>query len=166
MDGITKVTNYLNSLGITYKLLRHQAVITTQQAAEVIHVPNCMACKNLYVKDKKSPNFYMVVLPYGKRADMRHLASYVGCAKFEFATEDKLAEHLGVHRGSVSPFAFLNEVDGHNAPLIIDRDAWDSQTIKFHPCDNTATVVLATADFKLFLQSIGKKVIVADCPSA
>lgn len=158
---ITKVTDYLDSLGISYRLIRHQAVVTTEESKNVIHVDNCMSCKSLYVKDKKSDNYYMAVLPFDKRADMRGLASYVGCAKFEFATEEKLFEHLAVHRGSVSPFAFLNEKD-YLATLLIDADVWNAQFVKFHPCDNTATVVLSLDDFKKFLGSIHKKTIVVN----
>ncbi len=158
---INKVCGYLDSLQLPYKLLHHEAVVTTEESQRVIHVENCMSCKSLYVKDKKSDNYYLVVLPFDKRASMRGLAAYVGCAKFEFATEEKLLNDLGVHRGSVSPFAFLNEGD-YKATLLIHRQVWDAQNVKFHPCDNTATVVMAVQDFKVFLQSINKKVIVVD----
>ncbi len=159
---IKKVTDYLTSIGVQYELLRHPAVVTTEESRQIVHIDNCMSCKSLYVKDKKSDNYYMVVLPFDKRADMRGLAGYVGCAKFEFATEEKLFADLNVHRGSVSPFAYLNESPKYSAPLLIDVDVWNSQKVKFHPCDNTATVVLQTEDFKKFLKSIGKKTIVVN----
>ena len=159
---ITNVTNYLDSLDIDYELLRHPAVVTTEESRKVVHVPGCMSCKSLYVKDKKSDNFYMVVLPANIRANMRGLASYVGCAKFEFATEEKLWQDLQVHRGSVSPFAFLNESPNYSAPLLIDAEVWDAPKVKFHPCDNTATVVLSGSDLKHFLESIKKRVIVVN----
>ena len=156
---IEKVTNYLDSIGVSYELLRHEAVVTTEESRAVVHVDNCASCKSLYVKDKKSDNYYMVVLPFDKRANMRGLAAYVGCAKFEFATEEKLYEDLQVHRGSVSPYAFLNEKTTYSAKLLIDVDVWNAEKIKFHPCDNTATVVVSGADFKKFVQSIGKEVV-------
>ena len=160
---INKVTNYLDGLGIKYELLRHTAVVTTEESRLIIHVENCMSCKSLYVKDKKSDNYYMVVLPFDKRADMRGLAGYVGTAKFEFATEEKLFEDLNVHRGSVSPFSYLNEDTAkYSAALLIDSEVWNSERVKFHPGDNTATVVLDTCDFKKFLHSIGKKTIVVN----
>jgi Ala-tRNA(Pro) deacylase len=92
---------------------------------------------------------------------MRGLASYVGCAKFEFATEEVLWQKLQVHRGSVSPYAFLNE-DGNNIPLLIDSDVWNGNNVKFHPCDNTATVVVSVEDFKRYLAAINKRVVVVD----
>ncbi len=160
---IKKVTDYLEQLNIRYELLRHPAVVTTEESAQIIHVDNCIGCKSLYVKDKKSDNFYMVVLPFYKRAQMRGLAAYVGCAKFEFATEEKLFADLGVHRGSVSPYAFLNEnTQAYSAPLLIDVDVWNAQRVKFHPCDNTATVVVTLDDFKHYLASINKSTIVVE----
>ncbi len=156
---IETVTNYLSLIGVQYSLLRHPAVVTTEESRLVVHVDDCASCKSLYVKDKKSDNFYLVVLPFDKRADMRKLASYVGCAKFEFATEEKLFADLGVHRGSVSPFAFLNEKPESSVPLLLDVDVLKYPKIKFHPCDNTATVVLRTEDFIKFLHSIGKETI-------
>ena len=160
---IKKITSYLDSLNIKYDLLRHEAVVTTEESRKIIHVDDCMSCKSLYVKDKKSDNFYMVVLPADKRADMRGLASYVGCAKFEFATEQKLFDDLSVHRGSVSPYAFLNEdTSKYSAPLLIDNEVWSANKVKFHPCDNTATVVVTLDDFKRFLSSIGKQTIVVN----
>lgn len=156
---IKKVTDYLEKLNIPYRLLRHEAVITTEQSRQVIHVDNCTSCKSLFVKDKKSDNYYLVVLSFAKRADMRGLASLVGCAKFEFATEEVLWQKLNVHRGSVSPFAFLNE-RGNDIPLIVDYDVWNGNSVKFHPCDNTATVVISTADFRKFVASLNKRVVV------
>ena len=159
---IQKVTNYLESLGVEYELLRHPAVVTTEESRLVVHVDDCASCKSLYVKEKKSENYYMVVLPAEKRADMRGLASYVGCAKFEFATEEILFEHLGVHRGSVSPYAYLNEKPTYSAKLLIDVDVWNSKRVKFHPCDNTATVVVKTQDFKKFLESLNKETVIVN----
>ena len=156
---INKVLNYLDSIGVSYELLRHEAVVTTEESRAIVHVDDCASCKSLYVKDKKSDNFYMVVLPFDKRANMRGLAAYVGCAKFEFATEEKLFEDLQVHRGSVSPYAYLNEKPTYSAKLLIDEDVWNANRVKFHPCDNTATVIVSLDDFKKFLKSIGKEVI-------
>ena len=157
---INKVLNYLDSIGVDYELMRHEAVVTTEESRAVVHVDDCASCKSLYVKDKKSDNYYMVVLPFDKRANMRGLAAYVGCAKFEFATEEKLFADLQVHRGSVSPYAFLNEAPRYSAKLLIDEDVWNAKKVKFHPCDNTATVVVSVDGFKKFLNSIGKEVII------
>jgi len=158
MSKMEKVVAFLDDNAIHYDLLRHQAVVTTEESKKVVHVDDCLACKSLFVKDKKSDLFCLVVLAFDKRADMRDLASYVGSAKFEFATEEALEQKLGVARGSVSPFAFLNEV-GNSIPLLLDDELKKWKLVKFHPCDNTATVVLAVDEFLRFLTIIDKKII-------
>lgn len=154
---IDKVTNYLDSIAVKYQLIFHPRVVTTEQSRAVVNVDNCIACKSLYVKDKKSPRCYLMVLAFDKRAEMRQYAELVGTTKFEFATEQQLQQDLGVTRGSVSPFAFLN--GGSDVMLILDKDILDSPLVKFHPCDNSATVVLSTQDFVKYLNSIDKKYI-------
>jgi Ala-tRNA(Pro) deacylase len=159
---ITTVCQYLDKLNIQYTLLRHPPVVTTEDSKAIVHVAGCMSCKSLYVKDKKSDHFYMVVLSADTRADMRRLASFVGAAKFEFATEERLFADLKVHRGSVSPFAFLLERQDIDLPLLIGSDVWNADAVKFHPADNTATVILSLADFKKYLLSLNKTTIVVD----
>ncbi len=149
------VLAYLDSIGINYQLINHPRVVTAEQSSAVIHVDNCIGCKSLYVKDKKSNHFYMLVLPHEVRADMRGLASVVGCAKFEFATEDKLLADMGVTRGSVSPYAYLHDKAlASTVPLIIDSTVFNSPLVKFHPCDNSCTVVTSSVDFAIYLDSI------------
>lgn len=156
-----KVLAYLDSIGTNYQLINHPRVVTAEQSSAVIHVDNCIGCKSLYVKDKKSHHFYMLVLPHEVRADMRGLASVVGCAKFEFATEDKLLCDMGVTRGSVSPYAYLfDDMLPTKVPLIIDSRVFDSPLVKFHPCDNSCTVVTSADEFSKYLDSIGAKVYI------
>lgn len=153
---------YLDSIGINYTLITHPAVVTAEQSSAVVHVDNCIGCKSLYVKDKKSDNCYMLVLPHQVRADMRGLASVVGVVKFEFATEQRLLDDMGVTRGSVSPYAYLYDTSlSHNVPLIIDKTVLDSPLVKFHPCDNSYTVVTTAHDFTKYLDSLGLQVHLA-----
>ncbi len=150
------VLAYLDEHNIPYQLIHHPVVVTAEQSSAIIHVDNCIGCKSLYVKDKKSDNCYMIVLPFSMRADMRGLASVVGCAKFEFATAERLLANMGVTRGSVSPYAYLYDSSiASRVPLIIDSSVLASPLVKFHPCDNSCTVVTKSQDFSKYLDSIG-----------
>ena len=40
---VEKVTGYLDKLGISYTLLRHPAVVTTEESRNIVHVDNCMS---------------------------------------------------------------------------------------------------------------------------
>lgn len=155
---IEEVLKFLSRHDIAHELLRHQPVVTCQDSAAVIFVQDCISCKSLFVKDKKTDNYYLAILPSDKRADMRGLAAYVGCDKFEFATQEKLLELLNTERGSVSPFSLLYEKQ-NKIIVLVDACVFESKLVKFHPNDNTATVVFDSSDLKKIFRILDKEVI-------
>ncbi|MEG1710701.1 MAG: YbaK/EbsC family protein [Clostridia bacterium] len=157
-DEICAVTNYLDNLSIQYTLLRHEAVFSCEESREKIKVENCCACKNLFVKDTKSGFYYLIVLRSDKRADLRSLCSYVGAKRFVFASDEQLKEKLNVAYGMVSPFGLLNDKEGKTR-LMIDEDLLNSERVKFHPNNNTATIVLNVIDFIRYIDSLNKHII-------
>lgn len=156
-----EVLDFLDKNGIDYSLHFHPKAVSVEDSLRLIHIPDCLGCKSLFVKDKKSDRYFLVVLPNDVRANMRFLAHYVDSEKFEFATEDKLMEYLGVVRGCVSPFCFV----AHNCPdvsLLVHNSLLTQPRVRFHPNDNTASVVLSTQDFFKCMRIVGKKVIFVD----
>ncbi|MEG1527947.1 MAG: YbaK/EbsC family protein [Clostridia bacterium] len=155
---INAVLSFLDANNIKYELFRHPAVVSVEDSKNIVHIPDCCSYKSLLVKDKKSPRYFMIVLPFDKRADMRFLASYVCADKFEFASQDKLIEFLGVKRGSVSPFCFLNQ-SSVSVGLMLDRQILSANRVRFHPTDNTATVALTSSDFLTCVSLMNKEII-------
>lgn len=155
------VFEFLDKNGIKYEKHFHEATVSVEDSNKIIHIPDALGCKSLFVKDKKSDRYFMAVLPNDKRADMRGLAHYVGAEKFEFATAEKLFEYLDVVRGNVSPFCFLNKA---SAPvgLLIDKKLTTVNRVRFHPCENTATVVLDRDDFFRVVELMGKTPVIVE----
>ena len=58
-----------------------------------------------------------------------------------------------MERGSVSPFALLNDKE-RKVRLMMDEEVLSSEKIRFHPNDNTATVVLSSEDFLKYADSV------------
>lgn len=163
-EKIERVLAFLRENKIAFEILRHEPVVTCEDSAAVIQIPNCISCKSLFVKDKKSDNYYMLILPAYKRGNMRGLAAYAGCEKFEFASQEKLQEKLNATRGSVSPFSLL--YDKENAVrVLIDRDVMESKLVKFHPNDNTATVVFDGKDLRSIMKIMSKNIIEISAPA-
>ncbi len=158
---IEDVLLFLDKNKIEYKLYRHEKAVSVEDSKRIIHIPDCLGCKSLFVKDKKSDRYFLLVLPNDKRAEMRNLAHYVGSEKFEFATEEKLMEYLGVVRGSVSPYCLLNP-NSDKVNLLVDKQLVSSPFVRFHPCDNTASVVTTNKDFFNCMEIIGKSIIFVD----
>lgn len=153
-----EVLDFLDKLGIKYTLYTHPAVVSVEESKRVLHIQDARGYKSLFVKDKKSQRFFLVVLPNNKRADMRALARYVGAEKFEFASQSALSEYLNVARGSVSPFCFVSP-HAKDVGLLLDKEIGGQGKVRFHPCDNTKTVALESGDFIKFLQAFDKKII-------
>ena len=56
--------------------------------------------------------------------------------------------------------------NGHRVKLYLDQDLRTAEKISFHPCDNTASVVIARENFLRFLQLWGGEYEWIDCNPA
>jgi len=81
----------------------------------------------------------------------------VGDDRLSFASPERLARHLGLTPGAVSPFGLINDAQ-HEVRVVVDAGLKDAVRVGFHPNVNTATVVVAMADFERFLGSTGNPV--------
>ena len=151
------VLDRLTSLGIAYERFEHPPVPTVEEAEKHWAGIEAAHCKNLFMRNQKGNKHYLVILQYQKRADLRAVANQIGDGKLSFGSPDRLMTHLGVTPGSVSPFGLIHDAD-HAVRVAIDRDLKSSGKISFHPNINTATIVLAFADFERYLENCGNKV--------
>jgi Ala-tRNA(Pro) deacylase len=60
-------------------------------------------------------------------------------------------KYLGVTPGSVTPFGLINDT-GHHVHVFLDQNLLKSKTISFHPCINTASIILKFEDFLKFMK--------------
>ena len=70
--------------------------------------------------------------------------------KLTFASDQRIFRYLGLMPGSVSPFGLINDTSRH-VHLFIDENLRDVTRISFHPCINTASLVILFSDFERFL---------------
>ena len=154
------VIDWLKEKDISFKSFEHPAVYTCDEAKQQRVYTNIRGIhsKNLFLKDRKSRRFFLVVIPEEKRADLNGLGIIVG-EKLKFANETDLKNFLGLSVGSVSPFGLLNDSD-HKVELLVDKDVWNSEYVSFHPNVNTETLELLGADFQKYVKLIGNKYII------
>ncbi|HEX2581058.1 MAG TPA: prolyl-tRNA synthetase associated domain-containing protein [Dongiaceae bacterium] len=145
----------LAALGISYDLVQHPAVFTVEEAmrhrdglASGAHV------KNLFLRDRKE-QMWLVVVPETKRVDLKALGGRLG-GRLSFGSSDRLAAHLGVAPGSVTPLAVINDPE-REVTLVFDEELQREQWIHCHPLVNTQTVRLSMADMAVFLGSLGRE---------
>jgi Ala-tRNA(Pro) deacylase len=113
--------------------------------------------KNLFLRDQKKENYYLVVMGAHDRLDLKSLARVLYTKKLSFASEKDLMKYLGLTPGSVSPFGLINDVDAE-VDLYVQKKVLDADFVGFHPNLNTATLRLSKEMFKKFLDSVSHKV--------
>ncbi len=152
-----RVYDVLAELGIPFERHEHPPVFTVEEAN--VHWAGIEAahCKNLFLRNKKGTIHYLVILEHARQADLARLVERLGDDRLSFASPERLLTHLGLTPGSVSPFGLIND-RSRQVRVVIDADLKNAGRIAFHPNVNTATIVLAWADFQRFLAWCGSQV--------
>lgn len=150
----------LDSLGIGYRIVEHPAAFTVEQADGIYGHLKGMHSKNLFLRNKKGRQHYLVCVESHKEVDLKALRVLVGESSLSFASPERLLDCLGLTPGSVSPFGLINDSE-HKVLVILDEDLLRAETVNFHPNINTATVSLSSRDFQRFLDHCGHEVRVA-----
>lgn len=159
--GKAETIALLDQGGIAYELYEHEAVFTVEQAhAAGIPHPE-LGAKNLFLRDDKHRAYYLICLPDEKSVSLREVQERLGSRRLSFASEKDLGEMLGLVPGSVTPLGVLNDAE-RRVEVVIDRELVDAGRVTVHPCDNTATVLLATTDLIALLRGRGRTVRVVD----
>jgi len=148
----------LGQLGVSCERHEHPAVFTVDQALEHWSGIEATHCKNLFLRNKKGDRHYLVVAERSTPIDIGALAVRVGDNRLSFASAERLAAHLGLTPGSVSPFGLIND-RAKAVRVLLDERLRSAARVGFHPNVNTATVVLAFADFERFLSWCGNPIL-------
>ena len=149
----------LESLGIPFERHGHPPVFTVDQALEHWAGIDAVHCKNLFLRNKKGDRHYLVVAAHTTAIDIGAIAGRVGEGRLSFASAERLAAHLGLAPGAVSPFGLIND-SSRSVRVLLDGTLSAAARVGFHPNVNTATVVLTFADFERFLEARGNPVTV------
>jgi Ala-tRNA(Pro) deacylase len=149
-----KVQAALAALGIAFERYEHPPIASAVGAAEHWSHIDAVHTKNLFLRNQKGTQHYLLVLELLKRADLRWVADQIGDGRLSFGTAERMMTYLGVTPGSVSPFGLIHDTS-HAIRVYLDRDLKASGRISFHPNINTATLVLSFSDFERFLTSQG-----------
>lgn len=160
-QGEQKVYDVLDKLGIKYVRNEHIPVYTIEEADKLGLDPNGQHCKNLFLRNSKGDQHYLVVLDKSKNANLKELSTKINSTKLSFASEKRLDKYLALKPGSVSPFGLINDTEKH-VKVIIDSDLQNAKDIYFHPNVNTATISLSYKDFERYLEWCGNIVLYVD----
>ena len=162
INEIEKVLDRLRGLGINYKLDEHEAVFTIEAIIALGLNSRGMIPVNLFLRDASGKRHFLVIHDGEKQSDLKKLREEIGCSRLSFGSEERLMKHLGLTKGSVSPFGLINNAN-HDVELVIDESIRGQKVLGFHPNINTATVWITYEDFMKFVKSCGNPVKFVKC---
>lgn len=163
-DKVQEVVNWLDAHEFDYQIYHHPPLPTIEEALEYWKNIDSTHCKNLFFRNHKGNRHYLVSFECHKNLDIHALEQALHQGKLSFASPERMDRCLGVRPGSVCAFGLIHDMNigaeadskelfenGHRVKYFLDEDLLKSEKVAFHPCDNTATVVLSNADFIRFL---------------
>lgn len=152
----TETYQYLTEHGIRYEVTEHGAVYSMQELDSVeLPYPEYNA-KNLFVRDDKKKNYYLITVRGNKRVDLKEFRRKYGLRPLSFASADSLMEIMGLLPGSVTPLGLLNDTECR-VHFYLDSE-FAGNLIGVHPNDNTATVWMQAEDLVQLIQEHGNEV--------
>ena len=153
-----EIYDFIKSKNIWYEITEHKAVYNMEELKELdIPYPEYDA-KNLFVRDDKKRNYYLITVKGDKRIDLKEFRRKNETRPLSFASENDLLDIMNLKPGSVTPLGLLN--DKNNKVLFyIDKDFMkDKHIVGVHPNDNTATIWLKVKDLIEIIKEHGNKV--------
>ena len=144
----------LDELQIPYARVDHKHADTIEACEAVEQVLGEKICKNLFLCNRQKTNFYLLMMPGDKPFKTKELSGQLGIARLSFASPEDMEKYLDCTPGSSSIMGLANDTENH-VQLLMDEDLKAGEYLGCHPCINTSSLKLRTADvFEKFLPAV------------
>ena len=145
LDKERRVYDLLDGLGVAYQRVDHAPAMTMEICAEIDEVLQALICKNLFLCNRQQTEFYLLMIPGEKPFKTKFLSAQIGSSRLSFAPPEAMERLLDITPGSVSVLGLMNDLE-NQVQLLIDEDVLRAPVFGCHPCINTSSLRLATAD--------------------
>ena len=142
--GQEEVLSLLRSRGIGFEEMHHPPVYTIDEMLALDMPDQEHIAKNLFLRDDKKRNYYLVVSREDRNVDLKALREVLGSRPLSMASENDLWEFLKLRKGAVTPFGVLNDPE-RRVSVTIDS-FFQGSVLGIHPNDNTCTVWIGSDD--------------------
>lgn len=154
----------LDSLNIPYSRVDHDTTATIDACLEVEQILGIHICKNLFLCNAQKTKFYLLMMPGHKKFKTKNLSKQINSARLSFAGDEYMESYLDITPGSVSILGLANDSENH-VQLLIDSDVLKDEYLGCHPCINTSSLKIKTADLlEKFLPAVHHDYISVDLP--
>jgi Ala-tRNA(Pro) deacylase len=151
MNGPDKLYRLLEDLNIPFEYLEHPEAPTVAVAKKYWAGHDAVHCKNLFFRNHKGDRHYLVILDCEQDVDIHSIEKLLHQGKLSFASPERLMKYLGVTPGSVTPFGLINDT-AHHVHIFLDKNLQKAERLSFHPCINTASLIVSKNDFIRFME--------------
>lgn len=158
-----QIYDYLQENSIWHEITEHKAVYNMAELAEVpCPYPEADA-KNLFVRDDKKQNYYLITVKGEKRVNLKAFRKAQRTRNLSFASAEDLLERLALIPGAVTPLGVLND-ETRSVQVFLDQDfLQEPGLVGVHPNENTATVWLKAEDLIRIIREHGNEVVTFTC---
>lgn len=164
LDKEIRVYDLLDELSVDYKRVDHPAADTMEACLEIEKVLGVEICKNLFLRNRQKTEFYLLMMPGAKPFKTKDITKQLGCARLSFAEAEFMEQFLDITPGSVSVLGLMNDKK-NKVRLVIDKDILDGEYIGCHPCINTSSLAIKTADIlNKFLPAVSHTATTVEMP--
>ena len=153
MNGSEKLYNLLKQLSISFEYLEHPQAPTIEIAKQYWAGHDAKHCKNLFFRNHKGNLHYLVILDCEQDMDIHSIEKQLHQGKLSFASAERMMKYLGVTPGSVTPLGLINDEE-HHVYVFMDKNLQKAEKLSFHPCINTASLIILKDDFLRFLDVV------------
>ena len=150
-DKEIRVYDFLDSLGIAYKRVDHEAAMTMEACEEIDRTlsegveKGVAICKNLFLCNRQATDFYLLLIPGDKPFKTKYLSAQIGSSRLSFAKPEYMEQYLDITPGSVSVMGLMNDKE-NKVRLLIDEDVLLDEYFACHPCINTSSLKFRMED--------------------
>lgn len=155
LEKEVRVYDLLDQLAITYERVDHEPANTMEACKEIDKIlAPAVICKNLFLCNAQQTKFYLLMIREDKKFKTKEISKQIPSSRLSFAPAEKMQEYLNITPGSVSVMGLMNDKD-KNVQLLVDEDVLNATYFGCHPCVNTSSLRVKTADiFGTFLKAV------------
>lgn len=135
----------LDSLSVEYYRVDHEPADNMATCEAIDEALGALICKNLFLCNRQQTEFYLLMMPANKPFKTAVLSKQIGSARLSFASPEAMERYLDITPGSVSVLGLMNDHD-NAVKLLVDEELFSHEYVGCHPCINTSSLRLRTAD--------------------
>ena len=143
-----KIKQILSSNQIEFEETEHEAVYTSQKAAQAIGLEAEEAGVQSLILKTKEGAFILVLNPGNKKVDTKKIAELEDTKSVYFASPEEVIKATGIPIGSIPPF-------GHKTKLktYFNEELLDCEYLYFNPGSHTKTIKMPSKDLLRVLEN-------------